>query len=119
MTNADQIEKSMTEAQPMLERLSEIASGYIAYRPWGEMADGRAELKLKLRDLVVVPFDINEPTRDDCRDVVLAILQALCDPGDARALKAQDDLALTTHSPSQHPGDIFRAVCRAIIGEQK
>ena len=50
------------------EKIEEAAIGvadFVAQHSWPDMAEHRAELRLKVRKLQT--YDVNEPTRFDCR----------------------------------------------------
>ena len=53
--------------------IARIIAGYVAHREWDEMAEDRFDLRSRLRD----GFDINEPTRSDCREAARDIFYAL------------------------------------------
>ncbi len=45
-------------------------AGYVGWREWSSMAEDRADLRAKVRD----GFDVNEPTKWDCREAATAVL---------------------------------------------
>jgi hypothetical protein len=57
-----------------VERLAEICSDYFAWHRWDNMAEDKADLRLKMRG---GDYDVNEPTKSQCREAVSAILTAI------------------------------------------
>ncbi len=62
----------VTLRERVRERLAEIIAAPVAHRNWTDMAEDRADLRLRVRE---GDYDINEPTKDDCRDAADAILR--------------------------------------------
>lgn len=80
------------------DEIAQIIAQYVGQRPFEDMAEDRSDLRGKIRD----GYDVNEPTRDDCREAAADIL--------ARADKDRDDV----HECGQQSGLMY---ARILVGE--
>jgi hypothetical protein len=72
----------------MIEHAAELISDYVAWRRWANMAEDKCELREKMRE---GDFDVNEPTKYDCREAARAVVSAY-NP-DERLREALEEIA--------------------------
>lgn len=72
----------------MIERVARAIAGQVAFRDWSQMAKNRADLRARIRDQFSL-FDANEPTRADCRDAAIEVLEVLREPTEAMLERAE------------------------------
>jgi hypothetical protein len=65
--------KTGIPAAKRVEAAARTIAGYLGWREWDAMAEDRADLRAKVR----YGYDVNEPTRWDCREAATAV-PALC-----------------------------------------
>lgn len=87
----------------VLETMARAIAGDVAHHPWETMAENRSDLRAKIWD----GYDVNEPTREDCRGSAQAALQALLEGGYV-VLPAEPTEALY-NAFSNAPGDMDQA----------